>query len=109
MPRADGAGHYEITKELCNGYEKLENKQFDNLTDEEREITLGLFGTADDVVNCSEEYKLYYTRFRQFNGGHRLTEIDIKFTLLYEIEQYRKQIVKLEIDNSLWKKYFQKL
>ena len=110
-PRTDGATQYEITEELCDGYEKLENEQFDNLTDEKIEITLGLFGTADDVINCSEEYKLYYTRCRQFNGGHRLTEKDIKFTLLYEIEQYRKQIVKLEVDYSkdpLWKKYFQK-
>ncbi len=110
-PRADGATHYEINEELCDGYEKLENEQFDNITDEEREITLGLFGTADDVINCSEEYKQHYTRFSQFNGGHRLTEKDIKFTLLYEIEQYRKKIVKLEVDNSLdplWKRFFQK-
>ena len=111
-PRTDGATHYEITEELCDRYEELENGQFDNLVDEEREITLGLFGTADDVINCSEEYQQHYTRFSQFDGGHRLTEKDIKFTLLYEIEQYREQIVKLEVDNSqdpLWKRFFQKL
>lgn len=110
-PRTDGATHYEITEELCDRYEELENGQFDNLADEEREITLGLFGTADDVINCSEEYQQHYTRFSQFDGGHRLTEKDIKFTLLYEIEQYREQIVKLEVDNSqdpLWKRFFQK-
>lgn len=110
-PRTDGATHYEITEELCDRYEELENGQFDNLADEQ-EITLGLFGTADDVINCSEEYKQYYTRFRQFNGGHRLTEKDIKFSLLYEIEQCRKQIVRLEVDNSqdpLRKRFFHKL
>ncbi len=88
-PRADGATRYEITEALCDRYEELESTQFDNLTDEEREMTLGLFGTADDVVNCSEEYRQHYTRFRLFNGGQRLSENDIKFTLLYEIEQYR--------------------
>ena len=99
-PRADGATHYEITEDLCDRYEELENGQFDNLTDDEREITLGLFATADDVVNCSEEYKQHYTRFGRFNGGHRLTEGDIKHTLLREIEQYRTRNVKLEIDDS---------
>lgn len=111
-PRTDGATHYEITEELCDRYEELENGQFDDLTDEEREITLGLFGTADDVINCSEEYKQHYTHFMQYNGGHRLTEDNIKFTLLYEIEIYRKQIVQFEIDNSqspLYKKLMQKL
>ncbi len=110
-PRTDGATHYEITEELCDRYEELECGQFDNLADDEQELTLGLFGTADDVIDCSEEYKQHYTRFSQFNGGHRLTEKDIKFTLLYEIEQYRKQILKLEVDNSqdpLWKRFFQK-
>ncbi len=107
-PRADGATHYEITDELCDRYEELERGQFDNLTDEEREITVGLFGTSDDVINCSEEYKEHYTRFSQFYGGHRLTENDIKFALLNVIEYYRKQIVKLEVDNSidpLWKRF----
>ncbi len=105
-PRADGATRYEITEALCDRYEELERTQFDNLTDEEREITLGLFGTADDVVNCSEEYKQHYTRFSQFKGGHRLTENDIKFTLLHNIEQYRKQMLTLEVDHTispLWK------
>lgn len=39
------------------------------------------------------------------------SENDIKSILLYEIEQYRKQIVKLEVDKSqdpLWKIFFQK-
>lgn len=91
-PRTDGATHYEITKELCDRYEALERTQFDNLTDEERAITVGLFGAADDVINCSEEFKNHYTQFSSFNGGHRLTENDIKFTLLDEIERFRKKM-----------------
>lgn len=91
-PRTDGTTHYEITEELCDKYEALESSQFDNLTDDERAITIGLFCTADDVVNCSDEYKQHYTQLSHFNGGHRLTENDIKFTLLYEIEQFRKKM-----------------
>lgn len=88
-PRKDGATHYEITEELCDRYEALERDQFEGLTFEEREMTLGLFGTADDVINCSEEYKQHYNNFCQFNGGHRLSEDDIKFTLLPKIEVVR--------------------
>lgn len=98
-PRADGAIQYEITEGLCDRYEELERSQFDGLTDEERENTLGLFGVADDVVNCLEEYKQHYTRFRQFRGGHRLSEYDIKFKLLFEVEQYRPQEQIIFVDN----------
>lgn len=96
--RADGATHYEITEGLCDRYEDLERGQFDNLTEEEREITLGLFGTSDDVINCSEEYKQHYIHFRQFNGGHRLTENDIKCTLRILIEEHRAQIHRFVVD-----------
>lgn len=92
-PRADGMTHYEITEELCERYEKLELTQFENLSDKERELTLGLFGTTDDIVNCSEEYKHHYTRYRRFSGGHRLSENDIKNTLLPEIEKCRKSLM----------------
>ncbi len=109
-PRADGATHYEITEELCDRYEEVERGQFDNITDEEREITLGLFGLAGDVVDCSKEYIEHYTRQSFFHGGHRLAEMDIKFTLLYEIMQFR-ETPQLVVDNSidpLWKRIFQK-
>lgn len=61
--RSDGATQYEITEELCVRYEALESGQFDNLTNHEREITFGLFGKDDDVVDCSNEYRQYYSRF----------------------------------------------
>ncbi len=35
-PRTDGATHYEITEELCDRYEELENGQFDNLADTQK-------------------------------------------------------------------------
>lgn len=89
-PREDGATHYEITADLCDRYEELERIQFDNLTENEQALTIGLFGTADDIVNCSEEYKLHYTHFDCFNGGHRLSENDITNTIIPVIEKHRK-------------------
>ncbi len=60
-PRADGIMHYRITETLCDRYEELERTQFDNLTAEERDLTLGMFGTQDDVVNCKDEFVRHYS------------------------------------------------
>ena len=98
--RTDGATHYEITTKLCDRYEELERTQFEGITDAEREITLGLFGIADDVVNCMDEYQQHYTRCKRFYGGHRLSEDNIKFTLLYDIEKYRESLRRLEVNHS---------
>ena len=81
-PRVDGATEYEITPELCRRYEMLEQGQFDALPAEERQITVGLFGTEDTTVNCSEEFKRYYTQYHTFNGGHRLDDTVIEEVLL---------------------------
>ena len=98
-PRTDGATHYEITENLCDRYEDLERTQFDNITDHEREITLGLFGIADDVANCSEEFRQHYAKISRFNGGHRLTEREIRDVLLYEIEKFRKHELEPNLDS----------
>ena len=100
-PRTDGATHYEITEDLCDKYEALECTQFDNITTEERKITLGLFGNADDVVDCSEEFRQHYTKFSRFDGGHRLTEREIRYVLLYEIEKFRKHEQEPTLNNSV--------
>ncbi len=38
----------------------------------------GVSGTADTTIDCSEEFKRYYTKFYTFNGGHRLNSDIIK-------------------------------
>lgn len=99
-PRKDGATHYEITEELCDRYEALEREQFVDISDAEREITLGLFATEDDVVDCAEEYCEHYTRCQYFDGGHRLNQDNIHFTLIPAIEQLRAESVSIEIVES---------
>lgn len=72
--RKDGATEFEVTQALCDAYKKIEAGQFDNLSDGEKNITFGLFGTDDDVVSCEAEFDKYYARKMIFNGGHRLTD-----------------------------------
>lgn len=71
-PRKDGATHYEITTELCDKYQELEEHQFENITTFDKKNTYALFGNKDTLVNCSEEYSLYYQNTQWFNGEHRL-------------------------------------
>ena len=89
--RADGATEYEITAELCDRYEEMERGQFDRLSPEEAEITIGLFGTEDGVVDCKEEYLRYYTQYNTFEGGHRLDEESVRNHLLPLIEKLRRR------------------
>lgn len=81
-PRKDGATEYEITEELCNLYEEIESQQFYNIPDNDIECTIGLFGTYDDTVNCSDEFLQHYTHHYTFNGGHRLDEASIRNSLI---------------------------
>lgn len=59
--RTDGKTEYEITEQMCDGFEKLEAKQFDYLSGAEIACTYGVFGTDDDVVDCKDEYLHYYS------------------------------------------------
>lgn len=77
-PRRDGATEFEVTAELCDGYRELESGQFEEITDAERALTWGLFGSDDDVVSCEAEYDRYYTNKKIFPGGHRLTSEAIR-------------------------------
>ena len=88
--REDGIKHYEITEELCDLYEQIESTQFENITEDERNISIGLFGTKDDVVNCADEFKQYYHRYSTFDGGHRLSKDNIKHIIVPEIEKMRE-------------------
>lgn len=85
--RQDGISEYEITPELCDRYERLEQDQGLSYSDEERDNTIALFGTEDDMVNCREEYCEHYTKYSLFPGGHRLTEDMIRDYVIPIIEK----------------------
>lgn len=77
-PRADGLKDFEVTAKLVKKYEKLEAGQFEvknaitNLPGESKDNVMAFFGTQDNVVNCKDEYLQHYTRYADFEGGHRL-------------------------------------
>ena len=75
-PRRDGATSFTITPELCDRYEALEARQFDN---DAPELTLGLFAMDDELVHCYEEFAARYPgRAKQYPGKHLPTFPEVK-------------------------------
>lgn len=76
--RADGAKDFEVTERMCKKQEENEAKQFDPKFGflaswaDDPEMVQAFFGLEDTQVNCKEEYLERYSRFTDFEGGHRL-------------------------------------
>lgn len=101
-PRADGETEYMITEDLCDKYAALESHQFDNLTQEERDITFGMFGTDDNVVNCEQEFMTHYgpAHCHRFEGGHRLNDRNIKWDVWIAVDNIRKKLIEEYYENN---------
>ena len=82
-PRADGAESFFITEEICQGYEALEQAEFDALTEQEIVLTQGMFATEDEMVNCYDEFNLHYPgQGLRYPGKHLPTFPEIKTHLV---------------------------
>ena len=70
-PRQDGALSFEITEEVCQGYEALEAVQFEDLDNSEVALTTGLFADHDEMVDCFDEFNSRYPcRGHRYPGTH---------------------------------------
>lgn len=82
-PRRDGALSFEITPEICEGYEALEAREFDGLDATELALTDGLFAMDDELIHCGPEFELHYPgRAHFYPGIHLPTFPQIKRYLL---------------------------
>lgn len=81
--RKDSAKEFRITKETIQHYFAMERRQFDGITDSEREMTWGLFGTEDDTTRGSYDiFRKYYANASRFEGGHQLNEHALRTAVL---------------------------
>lgn len=82
-PRRDGALSFEITEEICRGYEAMEAVEFDGLDEAEIALTDGMFATDDEMVRCGPEFESRYPgRAHSYPGTHLPTYPQIKQYLL---------------------------
>lgn len=82
-PRADGARTFVITEDICRRYELLEQREFDDLSEEEIGLTTGMFADHDELVRCGDEFELHYPgRGVSYPGAHLPVFPELKKYLL---------------------------
>ena len=60
-----------MNEEICEGYRKLEERQFEDLGPEEIALTSGVFADNDELVDCRQEFELHYPgRSHIYPGTH---------------------------------------
>ena len=88
-PRQDGATSFTITPEICAGWEKMEEGQFDSLDDNEIASTLGFFADKDEMVRCGDEFSLHYPgRGISYPGKHLPTYPQMKQWIVPGIQSF---------------------
>lgn len=85
--RQDGVETFVIDDALVEEYERLAAVQFDGIPAGEDELTFGLFGREDDLVNDSDLFLKHYTNIKWFDGGHRLNDKTLKHFVVPEINR----------------------
>lgn len=77
-PRKDGAKDFEVNDKLLRKMRETEARQFDpkfgiiGKGADSPDQVQAFFGLQDTVVNGKPEYLRHYTRYTDFDGGHRL-------------------------------------
>ena len=69
--RNDGNQIWHVDKSMCKTYKEMENKQYDNLTDDELRLTVGVFGKGDIMTRLSaHRFAKHYSNRVFMPGGH---------------------------------------
>ena len=77
--RYDGVQTWHIDKRICRQYKDMEHKQYDGLTKEEDDMTLGLFAKWDLLTRMSSHWFLQHYSHRRFiPGRHFPTEETVR-------------------------------
>ncbi|MCQ2228226.1 MAG: hypothetical protein MJZ13_00590 [Bacteroidales bacterium] len=67
--RYDGVQTWHVDDRICKQYKEMEYKQYDGLTKEEDDITIGLFAWWDIVTRMSSHWFIKHYSHRQFIPG----------------------------------------
>ena len=74
--REDGAKDFKVDKEMIQEFKQVEKDNFQDITNEEKQLVWGIFGTQDKLVNCQADFRKHYgaAQMRLFEGGHYLND-----------------------------------
>lgn len=89
--RYDGKQTWHIDDRICKRYKEMEHVQYDGLTKEEDELTLGMFGRWDFMTRMSSCWFLkHYSHRVMIPGGHFLKEETVRDYLVPGIKSMFK-------------------
>lgn len=88
-PRANGETTFVITKEIISHFSEMEARQFDGITEDEREKVYGLFADNDTTVNCEDLFLQHYKNVVHFHGEHRLNRQVVEEVLVPLIQSMK--------------------
>lgn len=71
-----------VPKNIADEYKRLEKSLWNNIDNEEREITFGIFGDHDELFSYKKIYESKYNNVIDINDGHRISENNIKNVLV---------------------------
>ena len=100
--RQDGATEFRIDKNIVERFKQMEKEQFAGITEEEKQLVIGLFGDKDPVVHFQPLMASLYgeERCRWFDGEHRLNDKIVKNILLPLLQE----LLETDIENT-WQDY----
>ena len=89
--RKDGATEFRIDKVIVERFKEMEKHQFDGITEEEKQLVVGLFGDKDPIVHFQPLMAQLYgaDRCRWFAGEHRLNDTVVKKVLIPLIDELK--------------------
>jgi predicted esterase YcpF (UPF0227 family) len=82
--RKDGATEFRIDKAVVERFKEMEKEQFNGITEDEKQLVVGLFGDKDPIVHFRPLMAQLYgeERCRWFEGEHRLNDSVVKRVLI---------------------------
>lgn len=74
--RQDGATDFKVDKAMIQAFQQVEKESFKGITNEEKALVWGLFGTQDKLVNCQSDFLNHYGKeqMQLFEGEHFLND-----------------------------------
>ena len=87
--RKDSVTEFRIDKAVVERFRLMEKEQFGGITDDEKQLVVGLFGDKDPVVHFYPLMAQLYgeERCRWFAGEHRLNDTIVKKVLIPLIDE----------------------
>lgn len=73
-PRMNGETQFTITPEIIAHFARMEQRQFDGVTEDQQQQVWGLFGSNDTQVNSESVFLRYYNNAIHFEGEHRMND-----------------------------------